>query len=253
MSYVDSVLINEKYFELERGFKFANFVSPFIKRLTGPPRRKSVSEIILHETVTRNREITLGVLERRGLAAHFIVDQHGDVSQHGDLVLDQLAHAGRVHNPHSIGIEIVNPYYPEYNLEGPWDTTIEAHWAHKNKYILPTAFQAEAVYQLVKALTEFKADRFDIPRNWIGFDAKRQRFDMSRLWRARFPLPGIMAHSTFGHADGAWPMLYCVLRDWYDLRHTQLSEGGAVWAYNKAKKLGTTTKQWADLRGISCG
>lgn len=242
MNYTKMLLVDDKYLDAERiESDFANFVAPKVPRLTGPPRHtKLVNEIILHESVTRNRPITIGVLKRRRLGIHYIVDQFGKITQHGDLVLDQLAHAGRMHNRQSIGIEIVNPYYPEYNIGGPWDTVIDARWAHKRQYVVPTPDQIESVYQLVKRLLEIKLERFNVPTRWIGLDPKTKRLAMARVTRARFPIAGVMAHTAFGHADGAWPLLYCILRE----------QGDAPWAYERAVKLGATSRWFVNLNGI---
>lgn len=242
MNYAKMLLIDDRYIDagqIESNFK--NFTLPDVARLTGPPRRtKLVNEIILHESVTRNRPITIGVLKRRRLGIHFIVDQFGKITQHGDLVLDQLAHAGRMHNRQSIGIEIVNPYYPEYNIEGPWDTVIDARWAHKRQYVVPTPDQIESVYQLVKVLLGIEEKRFNVPTKWIGLDPKTKRLAMARVTRARLPVAGVMAHTAFGHADGAWPLLYCILRE----------QGNVTLAYERAIKLGATSRWFVNLNGI---
>lgn len=237
MSYESSLWLGGNYYEAPSNFK--NFIVPRVARLVGPPRRKKVTEIVIHETVTISTPITIGVLKKRRLGAHFIIGHDGEITQHGDPVLDQLAHAGRVHNAHSVGIEIVNPYYPEYNTEGPWDKVIGARWAHKRKYVLPTLIQAEATAQLIETLLHLKLDSFNIPAKWIGLDRKRQRFAMSRVTRARWPVPGVMAHNAFRHADGSWPQLYCFLRGFKE----------PIEAYRIAAQLAETNRWWADLKG----
>lgn len=240
--YTKLLLINDVYHEYKTLSKrLTNFVSPEVPRLTGPPRkRKVVDEIVLHESVTRSTEITIGVLKRRNLGVHFIIGPDGKITQHGDLVLDQLAHAGRIHNSRSIGVEIVNPYYPKYNFCGPWSTIIQARWAHQKQYVVPMPEQAESTYLLVKALLATKEERFNVPTNWIGFDPTKKRLAMARITRARLPVAGVIAHTAFGHADGAWPMLYCILRE----------EGDPRWAYENAIILATTNRWFVDLRGV---
>ena len=44
-----------------------------------------------------------------------------------------LAHAGG-HNGPSIGVEVVNPYYPTHLRDGlPWSRVIDAPWAHRDE------------------------------------------------------------------------------------------------------------------------
>jgi hypothetical protein len=237
--YEGRLWIEEFYHAVPHEHGFENFISPRVDRLTGPPRRKKTTEIVIHETVTISTPITIGVLKKRRLGVHFIIGPDAEITQHADPSLDQLAHCGRVHNPHSVGIEIVNPYYPEYNTEGPWERVIGARWAHKKKYVLPTAEQAEANWLLVDTLLSIKTDSFNVPRKWIGHNPEKQRFAMSRITRARLPLPGVMAHNAFGHADGSWPLLYCFLRD---------MDKEPAEAYRIAVDLAETNRWWVDLR-----
>jgi len=192
------------------GVLVQNFLEPDVHRFSGRDRSGPITEVIVHETVTRSVASTIKVLERRKLGVHLIVGPGGAVTQHGDLARDRLAHAGG-HNAPSVGIEVVNPYYPEYlkpNL--PWSTVIEAPWAHKKRYVLPTATQAEATAAIVDWLTSSKTDSLCIPRCWVGL--ADGILAMGRVPRSRRRNPGIYAHHYFGHADGAWLVLYAWLR-----------------------------------------
>src|SRR5690606_36552228 len=101
-------------------------------------------QLILHETVTRSVDSTVKVLLKRKLGVQLIVGPDGEVTQHGDLADDRLAHAGG-HNSPSVGIEVVNPYYPKYaSAKHPWKRVIDAPWAHRRRYVVPTPEQAEA-------------------------------------------------------------------------------------------------------------
>ena len=107
---------------------------------------------------------------------------------------------------------MVNPYYP-YLLRDdlPWRRTIDdAPWAHKDAYVLPTPEQAEATSKLIGWLASPKALGLDIPREWIGVDEGRVR--MGRVDGGDQRRPGVYAHHYFGHADGAWLILYAWLR-----------------------------------------
>jgi hypothetical protein len=64
---------------------------------------KPVTELVVHETVTRSAGDTVAVLKKRRLGVHLILDERGRYTQHGDLANDRLAHASQ-HNGPSIGI-----------------------------------------------------------------------------------------------------------------------------------------------------
>ena len=128
---------------------------------------KPVTELVIHETVTRSAKETVAVIKNRKISVHLILDEHGRFIQHGDLANDNLAHASQ-HNVASVGIEVVNPYYPSYLKPGmPWSTVIDAPWTHKKKYVLPTPAQAEAVARFIEWATS-PASGLAIPRTWIG-------------------------------------------------------------------------------------
>jgi hypothetical protein len=87
---------------------------------------------------------------------------------------------------------------------------IEAPWAHRNRYVVPTPEQAEATARLLGWLTSPDAEGLSIPRTWIGLDDAHMA--MGRVAGADQRRPGIYAHHNFHHADGAWPVLYAWLR-----------------------------------------
>lgn len=190
----------------------AHLADPETQRFTGANRSgPPVAEFVIHETVTRSAADAVRVLKRRGLGVHFIVDEHGAVDQHGDPALDRLAHAGRRHNDASVGVEVVNPYYPRYLRRGlHWSRVIDAPWAHLKEYVLPTPAQAEATAQLIAWMTSSAAEGLSIPRQWVGL--RGTHLEMNRVPEARNATPGILAHTYFGHADGAWLVLYALLR-----------------------------------------
>ena len=186
--------------------------NPETHRFSGTDRSGTpVTEFVIHETVTRSAADAVCVLDRRGLGVHFIIDEHGAVDQHGDPAVDRLAHAGRRHNAVSAGVEVVNPYYPRYLKPGlPWSRVICARWAHKHKYVLPTPAQAETTAQLIAWMTSPAAVGLSIPRQWVGL--RGTNLEMNRVAKARNPAPGVLAHTYFGHSDGAWLVLYAWLR-----------------------------------------
>jgi hypothetical protein len=177
---------------------------------SGTKRRRLVSEIIVHETVTRDTETTLRVLRRRRLGAHSIVAPDGEVLQLSDPVRTRLEHAAP-HNAASVGIEIVNPVEPRFLRPGlPWTRTLRARWAVGGHYVLPTLAQVEACTGLIEFLTRGHVEGLAVPRDYRG--EARGRLAMGRVPGAEKPRPGIYAHGYFHHQDGAWPMLYAWLR-----------------------------------------
>ncbi|OQX69643.1 MAG: hypothetical protein B6A08_04525 [Sorangiineae bacterium NIC37A_2] len=164
----------------------------------------------MHETVTRSVDSTIAVLKKRGLSVHLVMDADGALTQHGDLATDILWHASQ-HNGASFGVEVVNPYYPSYLKPGlPWSRVIKAPWAHKGEYVLPTPAQAEAVAALVRWATSAPAPGIAVPRVWPGL--RDGRFALGLVdAAAKAPLPGVLAHQYFGHADGSMLVLYAWL------------------------------------------
>jgi hypothetical protein len=173
--------------------------------------RASVTELVVHETVTTSVASTVEVLQRRGLSVHLVCGPDGELTQHGDLVRDKLWHAGPVHNGPSFGVEVVNPYSPELLHMGlPWTRSIHAPWAWKGDYVLPTPAQAETIASLVKWATGGPASGLVVPRRWPGMrDGKMRLGPVAECSR---PTPGVVAHHYFGHADGAWLALYAWMR-----------------------------------------
>jgi len=214
------------------GLSVTNFVDPRVFRFRGRNRRgRVISEFVVHETVTRSVADTVAVLRQRNLGVHLILGPDGAITQHGDLADDSLGHAGPTHNSGSVGVEVVNPYYPENLRPGLlWTRTIRAGWAHKGRYVVPTPPQAEAVAQLTAWISSPAARGLAIPRTWIG--AGGGQMTMGRVAGGDQRRPGIYAHTYFGHADGSWLVLYAWLRIEKNLPPVQ--------AYEEAIRLATT-------------
>lgn len=192
------------------GLVVRNFVDDGVHRFVAKGKRARATELVIHETVTRSVADTIGVLKKRGLSVHLVMGPDGEFTQHGDLATDVLWHAGN-HNAASIGVEVVNPYYPRLLKKGlPWERIIDAPWAHEKKYVLPTPAQAEAVASLVRWTTSAPADGIAVPRVWPGL--RNGIFALGLVPAAAKPLPGVLAHHYFAHADGAWLVLYAWLR-----------------------------------------
>jgi len=203
-------------------------------------RAVPVTMVVVHESTTRSAATCIAVLERRGLGVHLLVHPDGNVTQHGDLLSDRLGHAGAL-NPASVAIEVVGPYYPTALRPGlPWTDVIEAPWAHRGGYVLPTRAQAEATAQLLAWLSgpQANAAELAIPRRWVGVDGTT--LALCALPRdRRAPAPGIWAHGYAAHADGWWPLLYA----WLRLEGRLASDA----AYDEARRVATGIRRRVDL------
>ncbi len=216
---VDTIIVDGVELTAPSGLVVRNFLDPSVIRFKNQARTKPVDQVIVHETVTRSWASTVNVLKPRspenpggrGIGVHFIVDHDGVAYQHGDLRQDEHWHAGGQvpdHNPTSVGIETVNPYYAKYVPSGgPWKDVIDAPWADQGKYCLPTPASAEAVAILVGWLTSSQSG-LSVPRSWIGLSDGKMAF--TRI--SPRSDPGVYAHHYFGHADGCWLVLYSWLR-----------------------------------------
>ncbi len=220
------------------GLNVTNFLNAAVHRFTANSNRRGrpVTEFVLHETVTTSVASTVQVLINRGLSVQLIMGPDGAITQHGDLADDTHWH-GTPHNTASVGIEVVNPYYPKYLRAGmPWTRVIDAGWAHERRYVVPTPRQAEAAAQLTAWITS-PASRLSIPRTWIGVSGGRMQ--MSQIPGADHARPGIYAHTYFAHADGSWVALYSWLR---------IERGRTpAQAYEEAIRLATTPNSFVTL------
>jgi hypothetical protein len=244
MDFTDSIIVDGVPVRPPVTLAVRNFLDPEVHHFTGPrPRRGPVTEVVVHETVTTSVEATIRALKRRNLGVHFIVGPDGEVTQHGDPVADRLSHAGP-HNEFSVGIETITPYYPEFLKPGqPWCRVIDAPWAHRKRYALPSPEQAEATAQLLAWLTHPKTPGLDIPRQWVTVED--DHLSMGRVPGAHRPKPGILPHMAFGHADGPWLVLYAWLR---------LEAGlSPCFAYEKAAQLATGARRFVNLPAVNAG
>jgi len=175
------------------GIDLINFLNGNCHRFKSK-RRIEPTEIVVHESVTSGWERTVRILTRRHLGVHLIIHEDGTVTQHADLC-DRLPHAGP-HNSYAIGLECQNIYYHHLAKDKPW---IFAKWAHKGKYVLPTAPLLKTAPKIIKLICEAMPS---IPMKFAG-EKEDGTVYMSR-YPGRKPRPGIWAHSGFGHADGSF-------------------------------------------------
>ncbi len=214
------------------------FAADGLWRFAAQGRRRRVTELVVHETVTRSVASTIAVLRQRGLSVHLILGPDGELTQHGDFA-DVLWHAGPGHNAQSVGVEVVNPTLARY-ARAPWTRTIAAPWAAEGSYVLPTPAQAEAVTELIDWVTSEPAPPVEVPYRWPGLVTGQVQ--LGRVPAAAGPCPGILAHHYFGHADGAWLVLYAWLR----------LEGGldAPTAFEEAARRATGVAAAADVSDL---
>lgn len=166
------------------------------------------TEIVIHEPAVRGRAATLATLSRKGLSVHYTIERDGSVEQHAPLDR-QCAHAGSPHNRRSVALEVINRYYGASAVEG--ELVIDAVWAHRKRYIVPTPEQLEASWGVV---AEVLAACPDIPRSFPGV-VEGDTFRWGRYLGAPMPAKrpwGIVAHHRWDHADGLFPEHYCLMR-----------------------------------------
>ena len=170
-----------------------------VKKRTKPP-----THIVIHESVTRSRGRCVEVLKKKDLGVHFMVDHDGQIYQHCDPLKESPTHGNQL-NGSSVGIEIINPYYP--HLWGdPWIVLEPAQWwTHVPKdresgWVAPTEKQIQACRALVVWLCEsIESIPLEFPTKDLG--PRRTRV---KGWKDKVkPDPGIVAHRDYAsHADG---------------------------------------------------
>lgn len=192
------------------GLRVRNFLDG-AERLKASGRRQRAVALILHEVAGRTVAGTVERLRSKGYGIHAIVSPDGEITQHCDLVTDVVSHS-LGHNAHSIGVEVVSPYYPRVVKPGdPWTRVIEAPWAHEKRYVLPTLAQAEATARFVAWCLSAPTPDIAIPRHWPGLSGGT--FTLGPVAACATPTAGVYAHHHVGnHADGAWLCLYAWLR-----------------------------------------
>lgn len=221
-------------------------------RFTPLPSRAQaeVNEIVIHGSATTSVERTVRVLKSRkgrdgrvlGLSTHIIIGPNG--ATHLTAELDTRAVHCHQHNGVSVGIDLVEPYYPRSRGArglATWPRVIRAPWAHEGQYVLPTLASIHSLVEVVRYLTSPGA-ALNVPLHFVGVrpEGDGLRFRMGLLEDAHVRRPGIWAHHQAGdHADGAWPTLVVYL---------VLVQGRTVEAaYEEAAELATGARGWVPL------
>jgi hypothetical protein len=200
-------------------------------------RTTPITHIVVHESVTRTVEAMEATLRRKQYGVHCTLPPEGGIIQHNPLE-HRLHHAGGLNGPAG-GYEIINPYYPkDMRSGGPWTKVIDAPWAHKGQYVVPTHEQLEALVALLYATFDASArGLIAVPRSWPGLRGNRMR--MGLISGEPRDQHGIHAHHYSAHADGGFPVLYAYLRMERGLNPAQ--------AYSLAIDLATGASSWITL------
>jgi hypothetical protein len=188
----------------ELGLVVTNYLDDDEFHFVSRKRQRKLEYICIHESVTNKKGATVSVLRGKDLGVHLIIAPNGYVSQHCDLVREQLPHASQL-NSSSIGLEVINPYSPKY-ASSEYKRTIPKRWwtwtpaGAKEAYTLPTPAQEETIKKFLPWLAKntgvpCRAPTMDNTAKIDGWESKKK------------PEPGIVAHYDFStHADGRYPL-----------------------------------------------
>lgn len=172
--------------------------------LSSRPRNVAVTQVVVHESDTKDSAETESTLARRRLSSHYTVDADGSIDR---LVPESrvASHAGP-HNANSIGIEVSNP---DYGRDArPGQQVIKASWMDKGSYAVPPPGQTEATWRL----TQDVARRNNVPATFPA--EKGDSFRMTNLTSDQANRPGIISHAQLSgnKADGSFEVLYGAIR-----------------------------------------
>ena len=162
---------------------------------------------------------------------HFLARKDGTAIQTCDLAR-RTVHAGR-QNSRSVAVEAISDYYGHRAKTG--QTVINAIWAHKKKYILPSSRMLDTIWKLVSWTTEHTEVPLTFPATEDG------KF---RWGRGEWKKPGIVAHHRSAHADGCFVEHYCQLRSFGH-------DHGAAW--NLTASAASEGKRLTILPGVNDG
>lgn len=200
-----SVIIHGKEVATPDPIISTNYFSGGEPHLAKGPRKKQLTNIVIHETAGLSAGRAKATLEKKGYGIHLIVARDGSISNHADLATEICIHGNQL-NPISIGIEFINPYYPKLGKRAPYEVEIipaqwHTHIAGEKGYVLPTKKQIETACILIPWLCSKLNIPYTFP-TWF-LNAKQPRI---KGWQLRAqPGPGIVAHRDFaGHSDGRW-------------------------------------------------
>lgn len=200
------VIIHGKKVELPNGIECLEYLNDHEVHFRRKPRKKPLTHLVIHETAGISGSGCRRTLERKGYGIHLICWRNGKFTNHCDLATETTIHANQL-NGTSIGIEVVNPYYPRTARNAPYsyDAIPAQYWTHTIKgekgYVLPSVAQTESLKIMVPWLCKTLNIPYTFPTWYLN---RRQRKIKNWRLRAR-PDPGVVAHGDFSkHADGRW-------------------------------------------------
>jgi hypothetical protein len=169
---------------------------------------------VLHETCGTTKQGCIDTLERKQhLGVHFILDPDGNWSQHGDPTLHYMAHAGPM-NDCSFGVEIVNPYAPQFNdkpeVFSDWVRSRWWTWTPcEPRYVMPTKAQLASLALVLPWLCNVTGVPYEFPTSVLN--RKMSRLNAPDLKRS---YSGVVAHRDFepNRSDGRYPLEYLEAR-----------------------------------------
>jgi len=161
---------------------------------------------VIHENAGVSASRCKDTLDKKGLGIHLILARNGKFSCHADLINDVCWHGNQL-NPTSIGIEVINPYYPKIGrvVSYPVDIIPSKWWTHilgNNKgYVLPTTEQIEAL----KIVIPWLCSELNIPYAFPTWYLNKTQHRIKRWMLRAKPEPGIVAHRDYwSHSDGRY-------------------------------------------------
>jgi len=171
-------------------------------------RRRPLTQIVLHETAAPpgsvGRLINYFNQPHKMLGVHIVVDggAHAHLLTSPDLAVAHAdgGKASTTHNDSSLGVEFMHAYYPDGKGQ-----VIDAPWAHKGKYLLPSLQRLEALF----AAVDYACTAFGVPKIYPMHLSAGGRWGRAR---GHEEASGIMAHARWNHADGLFQEAYCRLR-----------------------------------------
>lgn len=212
------IVINGKAREVPN-IESTNYLDGVEPHLFHKPRKKQIQHIVIHETAGISGLRCKRTLEHKNYGIHLILHRKGNLSCHCDLASEITRHAGQL-NGTSIGIEIVNPYYPFLSKHADYKTKIveKKWWTHTPKgkhpkgYILPSEAQLNTIRVLIPWLCKELNIPYKFPTWRLG--PKQRRI---KNWSLRTkPEPGVIAHRDFSkHSDGRYILNQLIIDAFY--------------------------------------
>ena len=202
-----SIVIQGKLVELPNQIHSTNYLSDGEPHLFNKPRKKQLQHIVIHETAGVSARRAKETLEKKKLGIHLILARDGKISCHADLINDVCYHGNQL-NQTSIGIEVVNPYYPHIGkvVSYPVEIITAKWWTHTAKgkskgYVLPSNEQITTL----KIIVPWLCKKLNIPYSFPTWYLNKTQRRIKGWMLKKKPDAGIVAHRDFwSHSDGRY-------------------------------------------------